>query len=89
MSNILTQKVDKFFTLDKAELGKRYLIRQCHLLPDIKTRLGEMGLVPNTVVSVIKRAPWGDPIEIAVRGYSLCIRATEAEHFVVEEVTNE
>lgn len=89
MSNNFTQKNDKIFTLDKAETGKHYLIKQCQLLPDIKTRLGEMGLVPNTVVTVIKKAPLGDPIEIAVRGYSLCIRATEAEHFVIAEVTNE
>ena len=79
----------KCFPLNNAPLQKPCIIRQCHLLPDIKTRLGEMGLTIDTVVTVIKKAPLGDPLEIQVRGYSLCIRATEAEHFLVEEVAND
>ena len=93
MSNDFTQKNDKIFNeilpLHKAEVGKHYKIVSCLLLPDIKTRLAEMGLVKNTVVKVIKKAPLGDPIEISVRGYALCIRATEAEHFSVVEVQDE
>lgn len=74
------------FTLKNAKLFKKYKIVSCNLLPDIKTRFAEMGLVKDTVVTVIKKAPLGDPVEIEVRGYCLCIRQTEAEHFVVEEV---
>lgn len=93
MSNDFSQKNDNFFEqilpLHKAEVGRRYKIVSCHLLPDIKTRLAEMGLVKDTVVTIVKKAPLGDPLEIAVRGYSLCIRATEAEHFSVVEVQDE
>ena len=93
MSNDLSQKNDKIFEqilpLHKAEVGRKYKIVSCVLLPDIKTRLAEMGLVKGTVVAVIKKAPLGDPLEIAVRGYALCIRATEAEHFSVVEVQDE
>ena len=93
MSNNLTQKNDKIFQqilpLHKAEIGKKYKIVNCLLLPDIRTRLAEMGLVKNTIVTIIKKAPLGDPIEISVRGYCLCIRATEAEHFSVVEVQDE
>lgn len=89
MSNIFAQKTDNFFSLDLADVNKSYIIRDCKLLPDIKTRLAEMGLVPNTVVKILKKAPLGDPMEIEVRGYALCIRKTEAEHFTVSEVTNE
>ena len=89
MSNKLTQKKQTFseISLDKGEVGKSYKIISCFLLPDIKTRLAEMGLVPGTVVTVLKKSPLGDPIEFSVRGYALCIRATEAEHFLAEEVT--
>ena len=93
MSNDFSQKNDKILKeilpLHKAEIGKRYEIVGCLLLPDIKTRLAEMGLVKGTVVTVVKKAPLGDPIEISVRGYALCIRATEAEHFSVVEVQDE
>lgn len=93
MSNKFAKKIDNLsnipLTLNKAELNKRYIIKDSHLLPDIKTRLAEMGLTPNVEVTVIKKAPLGDPLEISVRGYSLCIRATEAEHFEIEEVNCE
>lgn len=45
----------------------------------ITRRLMEMGLIPGVAVRMIKSAPFGDPIEIRVRGYSLALRRNEAE----------
>ncbi len=42
------------------------------------TRLRELGLVPGATVTVIRRAPLGDPLEIAVRGSRLAMRNQEA-----------
>ncbi len=54
---------------------------------DIVTRrLMEMGLVPGVAVRMIKSAPFGDPLEINVRGYSLALRRNEAESVVLEKV---
>jgi ferrous iron transport protein A len=39
----------------------------------------EMGVVPGVEVRVIKTAPFGDPIEVRLRGYSLAMRRTEAD----------
>ena len=36
------------------------------------------GLVPGTQVTVLRRAPLGDPLEIRLRGYSLALRPSEA-----------
>ena len=51
-----------------------------------KRRLIEMGITPGTKITVLKRAPLGDPIEILLRGYSLTIRGTDAEQIQVTEV---
>lgn len=51
----------------------------------VARRLMEMGVVPGVAVKVIKTAPFGDPIQIRVRGYSLAMRKTEAETIVVSE----
>lgn len=48
-------------------------------------RLMEMGVVPGVTVKMIKAAPFGDPIEIRVRGYSLAMRRNEAEAIEVCE----
>jgi ferrous iron transport protein A len=49
-------------------------------------RLREMGVLPGTSVTLVRTAPLGDPIEIKVRGYSLTLRKSEAEHIVVERL---
>ncbi len=47
-------------------------------------RLEEMGLTPGTSFRVVKVAPFGDPIEIDLRGYRLCLRKGETAGFVLE-----
>lgn len=48
------------------------------------SRLMEMGITRNTVVSVVRVAPLGDPVEILVRGYNLSLRSREARGIEVE-----
>ena len=43
-----------------------------------KRRLVEMGLTPGTIITISKRAPLGDPIEISLRGYELTLRKEDA-----------
>ena len=45
----------------------------------VTRRLLEMGVIPGVSVQVIKMAPFGDPIEVRVRGYSLAMRRSEAD----------
>ena len=49
-------------------------------------RLQEMGLTAGTDFTVVKVAPFGDPIEIELRGYRLCLRKKETEGFQIELV---
>ncbi|MDX6711894.1 MAG: ferrous iron transport protein [Blastocatellia bacterium] len=44
----------------------------------VSRRLLEMGVVPGAPIRVIKSAPFGDPIEVRVRGYNLALRRSEA-----------
>lgn len=44
-------------------------------------RLQEMGLVAGTEVTVVKVAPLGDPVEISLRGYRLCLRKSDTKCF--------
>ena len=43
----------------------------------VRERLADLGFVAGTEVKVIRRAPLGDPIEIEVRGYRLCLRSAD------------
>ena len=44
----------------------------------LRRRLFDMGVTPGALVSLKKKAPLGDPIEITIRGYELSPRKDEA-----------
>lgn len=47
-------------------------------------RLYEMGLIEGFEVTLVRRAPMGDPLEVRVLGYSLSLREAEAALITVE-----
>ena len=49
-------------------------------------RIQEMGLTVGTTFRVVKVAPFGDPVEIDVRGYRLCLRRAETRGIEVERI---
>ncbi|MEA2066509.1 MAG: ferrous iron transport protein A [Thermotogota bacterium] len=51
---------------------------------NIHKRLLDMGLVSGSEVTVQRKAPLGDPIEIRVKGYYLSLRKDEASSIQVE-----
>ncbi len=53
----------------------------------IRRRLFDMGVTPETEITLKKKAPMGDPLEVKIRGYALMLRKAEAE-FITMEVDN-
>ncbi len=53
---------------------------------ELKQRLMTMGLIPGTKVTVLRSAPFGDPIAIGIRSYHLAMRRDDAEMVEVEQV---
>ena len=54
---------------------------------DLLLKLMEMGCIPGERVKIEQVAPLGDPISIAVAGYSLSLRLNEAHGIFVDEVS--
>lgn len=52
----------------------------------VAIRLMEMGFVPGTVVEVLRRAPFGGPVQYRVHGVSVSMRASEAGCVTVDGV---
>lgn len=50
----------------------------------IRRRLFDMGVTPAAELTMKKKAPLGDPIEITIRSYELTLRKTEAACVEVE-----
>jgi Fe2+ transport system protein FeoA len=71
-------------TLDKLPVGTSATILDVAGEPELQQRLLEMGLIPGSLLKVVRFAPLGDPMEIRVMGYSLSLRRSEARHVQVE-----
>lgn len=50
----------------------------------IPRRLQDLGFVPGTPLVIRRRAPLGDPVEIEIRGYRLCLRLEQLDQLRVE-----
>ncbi len=53
---------------------------------ELLLKLMEMGCVPGEKIKIEQIAPLGDPISIAVAGYSLSLRLSEADTILVQEL---
>ncbi len=51
----------------------------------VASRLMEMGLIEEESISMVGRAPMGDPTEYAVRGYRISLRKSESNRVVVRK----
>lgn len=47
-------------------------------------RIRDMGLTPGTEIMVVGRAPLVDPVALRMRGFTLSLRNSEADHITVE-----
>ena len=71
-------------TLKEAVIGSTVSVVKLHGEGAIKRRIMDMGITKGTEIYVRKVAPFGDPIEVTVRGYELSIRKADAEMIEVE-----
>ncbi|MGL4829267.1 MAG: FeoA family protein [Vibrio sp.] len=72
--------------LSQMNVGERGVILALEGLSDsIRKKLMVMGVLPNTEVTLIRRAPMGDPLQVEVRGVSIAMRENIAESIEVEK----
>lgn len=72
-------------TLNELEIGKSAVIDKVGGEGVLRYRLLDMGIIPKTKVTLIKRAPMGDPIELRLRGYTLTLRVEDAKKIEITE----
>ena len=71
-------------TLDTLKIGDSGKIISIRLPATEAQRLTEMGLTAGALIKVERLSPFGDPMEIVVRGYHLSLRKAEASGIEVE-----
>ena len=79
-----TQAEQERKTLEDVAPGERGVILKAgNERGAVKRRLVDMGLTPGTEITVRKVAPFGDPIEVNLRGYELSLRKQDAHQILM------
>lgn len=78
---MIASKAVSLDTLRVAESGR---VHRLVGAPAVQQRLGEMGLTAGSLVRVVRTAPLGDPVQIAVRSYQLSLRRSEIRCILVD-----
>lgn len=71
--------------LSELKVGQKAKIIQLNVEnKEIRRHLLDMGLTRGTKVEIKKKAPMGDPIDIKLRDYELCISKSDLSQIEVE-----
>ncbi len=71
-------------TLKDIKVGNSTTVIKLNGQGAVRRRIMDMGITKGVKIDVCKVAPFGDPIEITVRGYQLSLRKADAEMIEVE-----
>jgi len=69
--------------LSELDPGEKGVITRVYGTGATRRRILDMGLVKDTEIAVVRRAPLGDPVEFLLKGYNLSLRREEAEKVYV------
>ncbi len=65
-------------TLRELSRGESAVVESVETSSPIGQRLLDLGFLPGTQVEFLRPAPLGDPLCFILRGYQICLRASEA-----------
>lgn len=66
-------------TLKDSAVGSTVTVKKISGESPVKRRIMDMGITKGVTVFVRKVAPFGDPVEVTVRGYELSLRRADAQ----------
>ena len=72
-------------TVDELKIGEKAKVLELAVEnKEIKRHLLDMGITRGVEILIKKKAPMGDPIDISLRDYELCVSKKELSGIVVE-----
>ncbi|MFA5523901.1 MAG: FeoA family protein [Tissierellales bacterium] len=72
--------------LDQLPVGKTARIKEILNRGICRRRFLDLGLIPNSLVSVERLSPSGNPIAFNIRGSIIALRREEAQNIVVKPI---
>lgn len=76
-------------TLNDLPIGRSATVESVGASGALRQHFLDMGLIPQATVTMVKRAPMGDPIEVRIRSYELTLRVAEAQAITITNIRDE
>ena len=76
----------KKLTVNDLKRGEKGIVVSIGSSGALRRRIIDMGITPGAVITLRKTAPFGDPLQIHLRGYELSIRKSEAKEITIESL---
>lgn len=73
-------------TLNDLPIGRSATVESVGASGALRQHFLDMGLIPQATVTMVKRAPMGDPIEVRIRSYELTLRVAEAQAITITNI---
>lgn len=73
-------------TLNDLPIGRSATVNSVGASGALRQHFLDMGLIPQATVTMVKRAPMGDPIEVRIRSYELTLRVAEAQAITITDI---
>ena len=70
-------------TIKDLKIGESAVVTEVGGKGALRQHFLDMGMIPGTVVKVVKYAPMGDPVQLMIHGYDLTLRIADAEKITV------
>lgn len=72
-------------TVKDLEIGQSAVVTVVGGEGELRQHFLDMGVIPGAVVTLVKYAPMGDPMELLIHGYELTLRLADAAQIEVED----
>lgn len=84
----IDMSIGQIGSLCDLKMGQKAKVVSLHTKnPAFRRRLLDMGITKGAEVYIKKISPMGDPVDIVVRGYELCLRQSDMMGIAVEVIS--
>lgn len=77
--------VEVFATLCNVPIGEKVIVDDILAKGKSRDRMLDLGVVKGTVIEVLQKSPFGDPIAYFIKGTVIALRNEDAEKIIVKK----
>ncbi|PIN84837.1 MAG: ferrous iron transport protein A [Candidatus Diapherotrites archaeon CG11_big_fil_rev_8_21_14_0_20_37_9] len=75
----------ELFKLSELAKGSKGKIERIEGTIDFQRKIMEMGFIKGTEITLVRKAPLGDPLQVQLEGHSIAIRKKDSRNIFVKK----